>query len=371
MSHSLSSDPNTYPPGYLEEYSGQGLIAASVAFIVLEVLVAGLRLYARRMKEPGRGLDDWFIWPALFVNVATCIEGVVLIPLAGVGRHLAANYIYHPEKLEAWRKGIFACVWLWALAVCLPKLSILGFYLRFFQRRVERMVTYSLMFIVGATFIATGVATTFQCSPVAFQWDKTIPNGRCFNVLAFYRWMSFPNILTDAVILVLPLPMIWRLHTSTNTKIGIMMMFMTGSVGLISSCLRFVIFFRHNAFQDNTWTSVSLLTWTDIEPGIYFIAACMPSLRPVFLRIRHFLVFPRKSKTITSDPAVDGSRTLNMELATMSFSKGNKRSGFERLVTAEASSEEGREHGQFKGRGTIPSGNIGVTKNITIEHDIA
>jgi hypothetical protein len=146
-----------------------------------------------------------------------------------VGYHLAAVKLYSPHKLEIWSKGIFACVWLWALAVALPKLSILAFYLRFFTTRIERTITYMTMMVVAATFIATGLTTTFQCSPVAYQWNKKILGGNCIDVLAFYRWMSFPNIATDIVGLLLPLPMIWRLHTTRHKKLGITVMFVTGS----------------------------------------------------------------------------------------------------------------------------------------------
>jgi hypothetical protein len=113
--------------------------------------------------------------------------------------------------------------------VALPKLSILGFYLRFFTSRIERRITHGTMLVVAATFFATGITTMFQCSPVAYQWDKTIAEGKCIDVLAFYRWMSFPNIATDKVGLLLPLPMIWRLHTTWNKKFGITIMFVTGS----------------------------------------------------------------------------------------------------------------------------------------------
>ncbi|PVH97044.1 hypothetical protein DM02DRAFT_644427 [Periconia macrospinosa] len=290
--HELSSNPADYPPGYLQEYKGDQLIATSVVFIVLNIVFFVARLYARKARGTPTELDDWFIWPALIINLAVCLEAIFLINAAGVGYHLAAVKIYSPHKLEVWSKGVFACVWLWALPVCLPKLSILGFYLRFFTNRIERFITYGTMMIVAATFVATGITTTFQCSPVAYQWDKTIHGGKCIDVLAFYRWMSFPNIVTDIIGLVLPLRMIWRLHVNRHQKIGITIMFVTGSAGLVTSVIRFIIFFNHDAFQDNTWTSVELMKWTDIEPGIYFIAACMPSLRP--------LLQVARQKTITS-----------------------------------------------------------------------
>ena len=52
--------------------------------------------------------------------------------------------------------------------------------------------------------------------------------------------------------------------------------------GLVSSIVRFTIFFQNEAFVDGTWKSVDLMTWTLIEPGIYLIAACLPNLRPLW-----------------------------------------------------------------------------------------
>lgn len=34
-------------------------------------------------------------------------------------------------------------------------------------------------------------------------------------------------------------------------------------------------------FADVTWYSVSTMTWTLVEPGVYLIAATLPSLRPL------------------------------------------------------------------------------------------
>lgn len=153
----------------------------------------------------------------------------VLIPLAGVGTHIEVVKADDPRKLVAWAKGIFACVWLWALAVALSKLAILGFYLRFFNKPYQWIISYLLMFVLVATFIGTGLAVTFECSPVQYQWDKDIPGGgSCIDIIEFYRWMSFPNVVTDAVILVLPLPMVWNLHTTRNQKVGLVIIFATG-----------------------------------------------------------------------------------------------------------------------------------------------
>ena len=55
--------------------------------------------------------------------------------------------------------------------------------------------------------------------------------------------------------------------------------------GTAFSILRFASFFRGSAVADGTWDSVDLIYWTIIEPGVYLIAACLPTFRPVFIRL--------------------------------------------------------------------------------------
>ncbi|KAJ5100511.1 hypothetical protein N7456_006563 [Penicillium angulare] len=322
----MSSDSKDYPPGYLNEYCGGELIATAVVFMVLEIAFATIRWYAKRRQDVPIGLDDWFIWPALAVNIILCIEGLILIPLAGVGQHLIAVEARSPEKLIAWSKGVYACVWIWALAVALPKMAIMGFYLRFFKSTYERAITYTLMAITVATFLAIGLTATFSCTPVSYQWEQSIPGakGKCIDVTVFYDWMSFPNIVTDAIMLVLPLPMIFRLHLSQRQKIGLACIFATGGAGIITSCLRFANFYNRNAFEDNTWTSVQLLKWTDIEPGIYFLAACMPSFGPLFQRAWNKFIAPYVSSLRRSTKGTNGSHSDNGPLALHTIGGGRR-----------------------------------------------
>ena len=53
------------------------------------------------------------------------------------------------------------------------------------------------------------------------------------------------------------------------------------------------MFTRNFAFNDRTWRSVNLMTWTDVESSVYLIAACLPSLRPLMRAIAHQRVFKK------------------------------------------------------------------------------
>ena len=153
----------------------------------------------------------------------------VMVQVADVGHHLPAVLIHSPSKLATWAKCIYALGWIYLAAVALPKLSILCLYLRIFVQSSYRMVTYILIGIVIANWIAFILASIFQCSPFEYQWNKKI-SGHCFDVQTFYELLNVPNILTDAVMLVLPMPMVWHLSIPRAHKLGLTLVFLAGSV---------------------------------------------------------------------------------------------------------------------------------------------
>ena len=56
--------------------------------------------------------------------------------------------------------------------------------------------------------------------------------------------------------------------------------------GLVTSIIRFASFFTTDAVTDGTWASVNLMTWTVLEPGVYLIAACLLTYRPLFAYLK-------------------------------------------------------------------------------------
>lgn len=50
---------------------------------------------------------------------------------------------------------------------------------------------------------------------------------------------------------------------------------------MVTGIIRLVYFFQIDMFADVTFHSVGTMTWTLVEPGVYLIAATLPSLRPL------------------------------------------------------------------------------------------
>lgn len=153
-----------------------------------------------------------------------------MVKKAGTGRHLDYVLMTDPPMVGEHFKGIMVNEILHLPAVAFPKLCVVVLYLRVFTNKYARMATWSLIYIIGATWVSYTIAAMFQCRPFAFNWDKTIAGGKCFNVQAFAASSSVPNIVTDVAVLLLPIKTILDLKVSIGRRIGLMLIFLTGSV---------------------------------------------------------------------------------------------------------------------------------------------
>ena len=70
--------------------------------------------------------------------------------------------------------------------------------------------------------------------------------------------------------------------------------------GIITSILRFVEFFRNDLFADYTYDGSDSLIWTIIEPGVYFIAAALLTMRPLFRWVFKDVKMPSYMLKLTS-----------------------------------------------------------------------
>ena len=80
------------------------------------------------------------------------------------------------------------------------------------------------------------MVTVFQCLPVNAFWQRYDPvnptpptDYYCgVNDNKFFDGNAIPNIITDAMMMVLPLPYIWKLYLPTAQKLAITSIFVVG-----------------------------------------------------------------------------------------------------------------------------------------------
>jgi len=86
------------------------------------------------------------------------------------------------------------------------------------------------MGVLIASAVCNIIANILQCIPLSAAWDLNDHGKHCFDQNAYWRWGSFPNILTDVVMLGLPIPAISKLRLSWKDKIGLLLTFLAGGM---------------------------------------------------------------------------------------------------------------------------------------------
>ncbi|TVY84800.1 hypothetical protein LSUE1_G000829 [Lachnellula suecica] len=327
-------DPaQVYSPEYLAENNSKSLLTVVVLFAVLEVLFISL-YFISRIRSPAKfGLDTYLMIPAFFTAFSMAAVSMYGIVHSADGRHVVTAT---SEELTVWLKLVVIVVFLYAPAVALPKLSILCLYLRIFKIQSYRYAVYAIAGVLISTCVASWITNFCMCTPFPYLWDKTIVGGHCIDQTKEFIWISFPNIVSDVAMMILPLPILWKLHTSKSQKVGLIITFLTFSIGLITAILRFVNFFKTNVFLDPTWYVIGVMVWTTAEPGCYLIAACLPSFRPLFGTLFNKIDFNSIGQRMQWYGSKVTSRGNASEKPSKSNNKGSTGSsntpfGFERL----------------------------------------
>ncbi|RAL07151.1 uncharacterized protein BO97DRAFT_326969, partial [Aspergillus homomorphus CBS 101889] len=254
------------------------LYAVFSSFLVLSTLAVILRFISRSIARVGQHRDDIFIvigWALYMAFIGVAIGDV---KTSGLGLHQA---LVNPEMMQSWAKYVLAVAFLYVFSVVFPKIAVLSLYLSIFTRqRISRIICYVIGGLIVGNCLGCAGAAFALCIPLESFWNPQI-HGRCFDMNSWFRYARVINILSDIVLLVLPLPHVYHLQSPTRLKIGVLVTFLTGSLGLIASLITLFEFSRTNAVSDSTWTGALLILWAIIETGMYLIAACMISYPPL------------------------------------------------------------------------------------------
>jgi hypothetical protein len=116
------------------------------------------------------------------------------------------------------------------MALTFTKASFIMQYLRVFVDKGTRGACYVMLVIIICFGISNLICSIITCLPIAFFWDKSIKDGRCFNLTAYWFAWAAVNIVTDIAIFTLPIPKISSLQLPRRQKIALMVVFAIGGL---------------------------------------------------------------------------------------------------------------------------------------------
>lgn len=110
------------------------------------------------------------------------------------------------------------------------KLSVLLLYRRLFLGRLFNRYSLAMCAVIILWSLSFFFAFAFQCHTDIVHWwtSAATIEKYCDNTNALNLAFVISDVLTDLMILIIPIPIVWKLQMSTTTKIGLTGIFLLG-----------------------------------------------------------------------------------------------------------------------------------------------
>ncbi|KAM0480969.1 hypothetical protein ACHAPE_000281 [Trichoderma viride] len=252
------------------------IICAVLSF--LSMLTVGARLYIR-FAARGLASDDWM--SALSVVFALIYSILCIVQTRyGLGLPIADR---PPASLDSYTKVNFAGRPIYQIGISFFKIALLISYLRLLKgtdQKTYRYVVFATIALVFLGHLGCALSLVFACNPVQRSWNPHI-NGTCLAPGPSFTAYAVVTIISDIVVAILPLPVLFRLNIRMAKKLGLIGIFLLGLFTTICSILRYT---QINRISTGDGNSTMLILWGTIEFNVGNMVSSLPFLAPVFMR---------------------------------------------------------------------------------------
>lgn len=128
------------------------------------------------------------------------------------------------------QKCDFVILLLSIVTVGISKISLLLLYHRIFIIPAMK-ITAKIGIIISVFWTMAWIfITIFQCKPVQYFWEEVTfdAESRCLDPITVIEAQVVTDILLDFAILVLPIPVIWKLHLPLRQRLSLLGLFLLG-----------------------------------------------------------------------------------------------------------------------------------------------
>lgn len=166
-----------------------------------------------------------------------------------------------------------------------------------------RCLNYLTLTVVNVAGLALTFLNIFQCRPPRAAFTYPVPdNSSCTDIVTLYLSSAPVNIITDLAILLLPMPLLTGMRLPKKQKIILVATFSAGAFVAVVDVIR-LAYLQNAAFarlsaqtgqsdvpnpaqrgDDYSWNAALSFMWSAVEVNLGLICACVPSLKPLFLR---------------------------------------------------------------------------------------
>lgn len=174
-----------------------------------------------------------------------------------VGRHGGGYHIWDvsaPEQIQ-FKKFCYIATILYCPMALFVKIALLSILTRIFAPyRGKVWFIYGFLGTLCVYYTVALIVKIRMCAPVPFYWlgDELPGGGTCLDQTAALIADSVISLVSDIIILILPLPLTWSLQMSRNKKLRVIGLLSAGGLATAFSLYRLVLVLKSGQSQDQT-----------------------------------------------------------------------------------------------------------------------
>ncbi|EQK97742.1 Extracellular membrane protein, CFEM domain protein [Ophiocordyceps sinensis CO18] len=258
-------------------YTVMSIVMGSVASVVVGIRF--LFKYSRRRIA----VDDFIILSSLAVGIPCTALNVQGLVRHGIGRDVwtlqtetVTDFVFFFYLLEIFYVAMMALV----------KMAMCFFYLSIFPGTRIRQVLWATTVVNVLIGVASVLTSVFQCSPVRFYWTMYAEPeaGSCIDIHMLAWVHGGVNIALNFWLIAIPLSQVRGLGLHWKKKVGVVIMFLTGTFDTIVSILRLQSLILFANSWNPTWDQWNVAWWSTIEINVGLICTSLPALRLLLMQ---------------------------------------------------------------------------------------
>ena len=113
--------------------------------------------------------------------------------------------------------------------IVLTKVSLLMPYHDIFVTPSFRLAIKVARLVLSLWWIGAFLTPFLICRPIKLLWEPEI-QGDCGNRHLYMVLTQIPWIVTDVVVLVMPIPVVWKLHSAIRRRLRVATVFLLGGL---------------------------------------------------------------------------------------------------------------------------------------------
>ncbi|TDZ15814.1 hypothetical protein Cob_v011292 [Colletotrichum orbiculare MAFF 240422] len=255
------------------------------AWYAIGVFVILLR-YAVRIRTVGfhgfRG-DDWLAIPYLmlyslnvYIVQITYYTGANIDITADAASKLSNQDV---ATLELGSKLEFMSWYSYPGCIWVLKFTVLFFYKRLTLGVLRRRTLVGLFWMCGLSYAVLCLTVTLSCQPFSDNWRiKPLPGPECTFRPQNFWMLLWLNVVTDAALLAIPIPILWHLRVPLRRKIGVGILLSSGIFVISTAVVRAI------STLNGAPSVININRWGFRELAVGLVTVTAPVLSPLGTR---------------------------------------------------------------------------------------